>query len=483
MKKRNVSKLFCMAVCVSLLTGCGGEYAGITEGDIVSGSAVSGEAVSGDAIREKTVSGPVVKEDKDDGSREGNTDMSSHCFCTDTNLYYVNEDEDQIMQARVDGTHRKCIWGNKKELDMVELLCVDKNWLYYDVTFDYYKKEITYRAPVGKDEKGYDTVRFSESEELVKTGLLTPIYADGDYYFYIHQDTEKFIKYDLKRMKKVSEVMEDGLGGEIFRASDYYFYLYDGELYVQKTDSSQWEKVSDVIVDDHVVAPVVSSGEELLYARYVTNKNDELRFDIRRHDGKQERQFVTWEQLSQAAERVAGAKKMDIFMPDAIFWQEGRLYIQLQTGWMDGDIYHMEYMMFSRGVDDSGLCYEKELTEYMKSHVREQNGKWTDEEENETVYVEHMTVNDAQCIAIVDGKAYLSLYDYGRDKGRLGRYDLKSGKFEWISKEDSAFYLLGFDQNMDYFRPVFGRYNNEFRDEWYWPPSKDKAYEGYFVEG
>lgn len=113
MKRKSLS-LVCIIFCICFLSGCGGQYAGVAEEDAVSSSAVSGETVSGDAIREKV-----------------EQDMSCHRFCTDTNLYYVSEDEEMLMQARLDGTHSKCITECEEESGM-QLVYVDENWLYYD---------------------------------------------------------------------------------------------------------------------------------------------------------------------------------------------------------------------------------------------------------------------------------------------------------------------------------------------------------------
>ncbi len=492
MKKRNVSVAACLMLCAGLLSGCGGEYAGLTERDAVSGSAVSASAVSG-----KAVSGQAVKDGKATWDETGK-DMSRHRFCTDTNLYYanINKNELRIMQIRLDGTHLKCIrkW---QEAEGIALLYVDTDWLYYDVGFD--DCEITYRAPVGKDERGYDVVRFSEEEELVREEFKNPLYADADYYFYIDFDgfdPDKLIKYDLKKKEKIWQQKVNATSVEIFRVKDQYFYAYDKGLYVQKTDSGQWEKISDVMEDenDNEVLPA-ANGREIFYPWYTVGEKSRLRFEIRSYDGEQEREFVKWEQLSRAVEEVAGTEKLDVCMPDQLFCQGDRFYIQLQAGWMEGDTCHMEYMMFSRGEDGSAFRYEKDLTECMKSHVRRRSGKWADDyEKDEIVYVEHMAVNDARCIAMVDGKAYLSLYDYEKDTGRLGCYDLANRTFEWVSREDKAFYRLGYDTELFMFEDVFDSILspdgiselpdewNGYANAWRWPPSKDKEHEGYFVE-
>ncbi len=482
----------CLAVL--LFAGCGGEYAGLTEGDAVSGSAVSGEAVSGDAIREKPVSGPAVENEKDGMSgKKVKQDMSSHRFCTDTNLYYISYDEEKLMQARTDGTHRKCIkeWPAKTdEENSVEVVYADENWLYYDVVFDY-EEEITYRAPIEKDAQGYDVVKFQEEEELVKTGLMIPLYADSEYYFYEDLDTDQVVKYDLKRKTKDSEADATSYSGSIFRIKDHYVMVTEfGEIYVQNIDSAKWKRVSRSTDGDESEELFVDNTVAVFYPQYITEKKKDRGFQIKRYDGKQEKDFVTWEQLDHAVKEAAGVEKLDVCMPNRLFWQDGRLYIQLQTGWMKDGTYHMGYMIFSQGENEygSGFRYEKGLTEHMKSHVKERAGKWSGydfEDKKETVFVEHMVVSDAQCIAMVEGKAYLSLFDHEKDKGRLGCYDLNTGKFEWIGKKDAAFYKLGYDCGFLYesFRTVFDDHDdNEFMDDWWWPPSKAEGDDGEFVE-
>lgn len=238
-KRRVPLLLLCAALCVDCITGCGGEYAGVAERDAVSGSAVSGEAVSGDAIKENVVSGSAVE-------KEAGQDMSRHRFCTDTNLYYVTEDDSKIMQASIDGTHRECIseWEENKH---VQIVYVDHDWLYYHVSFTETDKELTYRAPIVKDTNGQDIVHFFEAKKLVIEESMTPLYADSDYYFYLcegqHEEANKVIKYDLKKRKKVSE--ENGgyrVFVDVFRVNDHYIMVKGKELYTQEKDSAKWKK-------------------------------------------------------------------------------------------------------------------------------------------------------------------------------------------------------------------------------------------------
>lgn len=479
--KKICSGLLCIALSAGFLTSCGGELTGIS-GD----GAVSGEEVSGSVTknREKT-------------RNEAKTDMSRHRFCTDTNLYYVGGDTDRIMQARLDGTHRKCIRKCKEGKNAeADILYVGTEWLYYSVRNDY-GEETIYRSPVEKDKKGYDVVRFRD-EEVIYEGANykevldeyeenIPIYMDADYCFYTDECRSGFAKYDRRANKKISQ-RQHGLNGEgeIIRIKDYYLYRHRQELYRQKVSSTRWEVVSEHIIkgmDGKIF--FVNNGREVFYPRYV-DKVNKIPFQIWSCDGKRKRKFVTRKQLSSAVESVTGTHKHDVCMPSGLFWQQGRLYIQLQTGWMVNGIYHMEHMVFSRGEggDDPKLRYEKRLTECMKSHVEAQRGKWTDDIlKAETVFVKHMVINTAQCIGMADGKAYFSLYDYKKDRGRMACYDLDRGKLKWISRKNAAFYKLGYDIRLDKFGAVFQDITyNDFVNSWTWYPSEDDECYGSFVK-
>lgn len=486
-------KLFGMILCAAVLTGCGGEYAGVAEGDIVGAPTVSGEAVSGDAVRENAVSGPAVK---DKGSRTEKTDMSSHRFCTDTNVYY-EASENKIMQARVDGTHRKCIrqWSDNtgEEGNYVYVAYVDENWLYYEVThYSDYSDEthevFIYRAPITKDEAGQDVVCFQKAEELVKAEFLGSAYVDSDYYFYTDLRTSGVTQYDLKRKKVVSEC-KDVLGGDIFRIKDHYLCECNGEIYVKKADQAQWEKLSAFLNPQWNNYFAVQNDQAVFIAAYISDKVRDWRVNIKRCDEKAVTDFVTWEEMVRTVTEAAGVKELDVCGVEDYFWQGDRLYIQMQAGWIKEGHYHMEYMMISQGENEgsssSGLRYEKELTECMKSHVKERKGKWFEDESYDEGI--HMTVNDAQCIGMFDGKAYLGLYDYVKDQGRLGCYDLKTGKFEWIAKNSAAFfkYKLASSEESDEITDACefaDGEENPHTDIWSFPPSKVKEDVGEFRE-
>lgn len=94
----------------------------------------------------------------------------------------------------------------------------------------------------------------------------------------------------------------------------------------------------------------------------------------------------------------------------------------------------------------------------MQSKVRPQTGRWRlwDDSEDKLgkIFKEKAEWNDAQCVAMLNGCAYLCLYDYENDKGRMGCYELQSGAFRWVDKVEVEFGELGcegiyYDQDLE----------------------------------
>lgn len=499
--KKNRRTVFCIIVCVAMLTACGGEYASLTEGDVVSGSAVSGSTVSGGAVSEGAVNDKVAEPDAVSGSaveneKEARRDMSSYRFCTDTNMYYV--DDGQIIQARLDGTHQ--VVCKEKDYTLVSLCYVAVDYLYYEFSVKSSDWSVIYRVPIRKGADGYDVVNMSEKEEILTGTTIQVVYADANYLFYQTEEDE-VIKYDLQKLtgeKTSSNISQEGWVW-IIRVTDGYLAVSGGEdVFIQKKNSLQWKKISggfDGIADWE--EKMAQNKKAVFYPQYLHEHEEDLRICIIRCDGRGMTDFVTWEQLSQTAIKAKKMSKLDICQITKMFWQKGRLYIQLHVGWMENEIYHMEYMILSQKENEdgtgAGLRYEKKLTESMQSQAETRVGKWADVEMEEEdledgAMVEHMTYNDVQCIAMINGQVYISCYDYEEGRGRLACGKLNDSKFQWVNKEDPLFYELGYDGILQEFRVVFNeRYAEEEEDEnkytgFVWDPSVDKCGAGWFWE-
>ncbi|MCM1244315.1 MAG: hypothetical protein NC293_01570 [Roseburia sp.] len=475
--KKNRRTVFCIVLCAAMLTGCGGEYVSLTEGDAVSGSAVSGSTVSGDAVSEGAVNDKVAEPDAVSGSavkneKEARRDMSSHRFCTDTNMYFT--ENDSIIQARLDGTHQTYII-KEDDVKGVAIRYVGKDVLIYAVYSKDIEKEYAalYQVPVRKNVDGYDKVCISKKKEI-PSYLPYFEYADSDYLFY-SDDGMYLVKYDYHKKKIISETeLDQDFCYEVFRIKDQYVVVANsGGVFAQPVDGKYWTKVSKLMplseyeetngLLSHVYSMddfVVQDDQAVFYPQYVTEcesyhdarHNEEYTYPrsdysyhIIRCDGEKETDFVTWEQLRKAVFEAEEIEELDMCRPDHMFWQEGRLFIQVQVHWEKDGIYHREYVILSQSTEkeDSDLHYEKDMTECMRSHVKDRVGKWSDvSEKPEEIVKEHVVINSAKCIAMVNQKAYLSLYDYKNDKGRLGCFDVNTGKFQWVEKEDALSYEL-----------------------------------------
>ena len=89
---------------------------------------------------------------------------------------------------------------------------------------------------------------------------------------------------------------------------------------------------------------------------------------------------------------------------------------------------------------------------------------------------------------MINGRVYLSCYDYEKEEGRLACYDLDTAKFQWVGREEALFYELGYDGNIRDFEVV---YNTRYQDEeedinkytgFSWDPSVDECGAGGFYE-
>lgn len=467
------------AVCVSI-TGCGGEYAGVNQ-------AVSEQAVSGSAVREESDAKENIKTEKKE---------IKYRYATDTNFYYTDYGNGirYIIQKRRDGTHEKEIVIETDGTLWLEY--VDEGMLYYQIETEDMDAAILYCIPIEKDAQGYDIVKKSEQKELLKEKSIECTCWDSHYVLYQTDDEEgerKIVKYDLQKGKecsrqKIAGMEEYGVEG-LFRLSDCYV-AFSGleDAYVQEIDGEKWKKCEGHSGDCLSFGAVQT--ENYLFYMVRGELSLEYRY-ISKCDGKKTESFVTKKQIRQAvmdAKGIEAADKLDDFGMRDIYASGDRLYIQVGLNWEDGSVFRMEYLIFSIGEEERQIRYEKELTECMQSQVKSRTGVWRDEK---TIFKDAVIVNDAQCAYIMNGTAYLSLYDYENDKGRMGCYELQTGQFRWVSDKEvscgelryAGLYDNEVGGDIDEICSVFekGMENNYYIGTWGYP-SEDKEVVGDFHE-
>lgn len=450
------------------LTGCGGEYADTGANRGVSGNAVSGEVVSGSAVSEENATETKFSAEK-------------HQYCTDTNLYLATEKG--IAQYRLDGTHKKMLTEIEEEDDLEEWVkYVDSNFLYYTE-----EKTILYRVPIEKDASGYDVVEMSKREKVLQDDLWG-IYVDSDYCIYTTVEGG-LVKVDLRKKKKVSEVndfLPDNLI-YIFRTQDSYILMedYTDFIYTQAVDDTEWKRFRCPSGKLHVQMHQ-EDADDVYYSLPGSDDDKYNRFygrQVKRINARQRKttSFVTEKELGQ---EVKEAVKLDdekdalsYFYIVNLFIQQKRVYLMVEAGRENNNVFYMENLIFSKGRGDSELRFEQKLTECMHAQNTKRTGEWrlTDGRSFKGTVV----YDDASCLQMVDGKAYLYCYDYEKKKSRVGCYELASGRFWWIKEGDADHTALLYDYHDQNFEDVF--------DHWHkgrltGRPPADELFVGEFCE-
>lgn len=433
---RMTGMLLSMVLAAGVCAGCGGEYADTSRSGTISGGAVSGCGVSGQAVSPEN--GGTGREERQNAN-----------FCTDTNLYVEMEDEDgedvdgitYVAQMRLDGSGKK-----KIEIpDFHELISVEETGLYY-IRSPWNETEeseidILCRVPIEKGGDGFDVIRTDQAEELSDqaVGAIDSVCVDPQYIVY--SKGEAVVKYDRRSKQIVSEIDMNSPALNVRKCGNY-FVLWDGwhendSLYYQERDEKSWKKIGEGmgIYEEGAVF-----GQDVFF--YETDDDGDIYLcDLRKAES---RAFISEEQLERACTGQAGLRKLEFCGVQDMWYEAGRLYVQCEAAWMQGKEYHMAFFLFSRSPEETGIRYEKEITECMSSMGRIRKGKFITGPDyhwrSERTAVEHAVINDAQCYRIINGKAFFSIYDHEKKKGQAGCYDLDTGEFRWLTKKDREYY-------------------------------------------
>lgn len=129
-------------------------------------------------------------------------------------------------------------------------------------------------------------------------------------------------------------------------------------------------------------------------------------------------------------------KDIDLLGVTDLFYENERLYVQMQMNWWEGENYRWEYVLFSKELDaDAALRYEKELTECLRKHSGSERRTWKEDGKKFP-----LSVDSSQCEQMIEGKAFLSL---GNEPGKakLGCFELATGEFKIVGKNELEYYM------------------------------------------
>lgn len=421
--KKQIAIILCASLLLNMLSGCGGEYTGVSGRDgSVSGGAVSGGAVSGGAVSPQAVSGGAITEKKLT-SLSGQKDRTNW-FCSDTNFYYMTSyGEDGFVEHNlVDGTerkiHRKNLW---------QLCYVDNDWVYYVVQAGREKDKL-YRAPI-KDNR----VNIKKEECLFKekNEIFTDIYCDGRYLLYITGDG-MYRKYDLKENRDIGSLYKDEKYGDcnVLAVVDGYVYLRFAEkgLYRQKLDSEDLIRITKETVWGTAIAVM---GEDVYYSEQYAMPFGIMKYHSengRKEEVVSKAQIQALLRENQLLDKEAYANITE-YDPAGMFVCGERIYVQLKLTWEGaGSICCKNIVFYLEPNKDGELHYAKELTECLVDEKpMEEYGK--------TFY------SRGRCVEITEETCYMEIYNPETDKNTLAGYDFSSGEFRYMTDKEMAWYL------------------------------------------
>lgn len=431
--KRKISTLLCAGVIISLLTGCGGEYAGVTEKE-----SASGAAVSGTAINEETVSGSAVKgTERKEKNRE-------NWYCSETNFYYAKTDYfcarseiPFIMEwNKEDGTKQKI-----ECKDLSNLCYVDDKWVYYTVygkSFEGndFPSDDLYRAPI---EQNHLNIKKAEKLFTERVGITTDeIYCDGRYVAYISEEM-KYKKYDLKEKCFIGDLDKGDkyYGSDILGVAGGNIYIRLGEeggLYVQKLDS---EKVTKITGENVWGSAFAITESDIYYSEEYAMPFSIMRYHLK--DGSKQ-EAVKEEQVETLLAQLDLAQTGDSYLryePDWMFVSGDRLYIQFEVEWEKTDemTCQKEVITWQNLGEDGELHYARELTECLEK----QNA--AEVIDQDSGLLGRQCLSRGYCIDMTDEKCYMYLYNPEEDKNVLACYNFNKGEFSYVDEEDMDWYL------------------------------------------
>lgn len=462
-QKCMLSLLLCVGLCATLITGCGGEYAGLTEGDAVSGSAVSGDAVRTDAVS----GGAADVSDKKAASNEQTEDWNQYTFSNDSHVYYADlyiDDVDCgkiIEYDRKDRSERKIF---KKDLD--QLLYVDNDWVYYTTTVvtendkeDTFQSNL-WRAPVEagmlRDEK--EELLFTEEEGFHSCRLL----GDGRYLLYTTISDDMYKKYDLKEKRFVGNFdSEDYEYPQVFGATGEQIVLdLGGNLFCQDIAGESVDMISEYATSYEPL--VAMSDSDVFYVEDGYSSDEIWRYHLA--DGSREK-LGAKRQIKELLRGegfldASGGKKHTYYV-DHLVAAGDRLYMQIDIRWeKNGVTYRNKVICSVKPGSGESLRYEKELTKCLKNP--KENQKVFTKQYYRANSEEVLFFSRGSVIAASGQQIYFCLYEPKKDKNTLACYDLASGSLKFLTKKDEesirllAEGILPFENwdGPEYFRPT-----------------------------
>ncbi len=436
--KENVWYKFCVGMVILLTTtciaACGGEYETAFHGGAqgVSGTAVNatGQVVSGAAVKSP--------ETKKNGEK---------WFCSDTHVYFVDSSDDNqtlVERSLEDGSER---WT---EISGLMGVCyADNNWVYFltEDTSDEIETSYLWRAPVEKSQVAVSKKELLLTEEEINFG--NRIYCDGHYVLYTTFKDVKYKKYDLKQKKFIGDFYKSEKydGSEVLAVAGNTAFIILGEegLVGQRLDSEEIIRIPGNPAVNYERNLAVTDTDMFF------TENGGLGIWQYQIDEGTKRKIATSSQMKKVLTQegildLSRGTDHSCY-EDRMFVYDNRLYIQIDVSWKQREVTYRRKGILSLDIQGGGdLRCEKKLTGILA--MPEKNTKVAEKQYARAWLEETCFLSRGTCLGFSEGKCFMNLYDPEKDKNTAACYDMASGSFRYITKQDPEWYLWYCDDHM-----------------------------------
>ncbi len=476
---------------IGVLSGCGGEYAGLSENEGVSGGAVSASSVSGQAV-------------------SGSGGYSRYTYCSDWNLYYItnnySEDAKLIERNLENGLERKI------QIDGIHEVCyADNEWVYYTKRTDWKEEDETryivggvWRSPVNKN-----SLRMDETAEEVvletknSLGLVMSVghtgidhrgvQCDGRYIVYEGGEwtgtketgSPEIIPrvYDIQNRKYVWKELFcegsfcSGIEDIVLWGDSVFLYDYDEDALVrirlETGDKMVVVPFEDykLNLDDETNSSIsTASKENIFWVSY--DRNVQTIWQYRLSDQKRFsliKEAEIHELLEQRGllECPLGEEN-HTFGCAACFSRAGRLYVQVGISGegKDGETCENVVMLSKElGRPDAALVYEEKLNECLanpekrqKVFSKEHEGIYGLLPYTEKVYFKSRGI----CVAMTEDECLMYIENEREKKNMPASYDFHTGKMHFLEKSENWLSRYLYDRNNCMFTGDPGEYMERY---------------------
>ena len=456
--RNKIFVFFFVLLSAGMFSGCGGEYAGLSENAGVSGGAVSASAVSGQAVSGQPVSAQAVS-----GQEE-----KKHLYSNDTNVYYLEYDGDDdeittLVERNLDtGKEKRMRIGNKDDI-IAELLFVDNEWIYYYVLEE---EDVFYRSPVKKSGDSLHVDLEEEERLFAETHGVDGMsksdhgpFCNGKWIAYATAEG-KFCRYDINKRTALSPVGEfaamenqEGLDGVLvglsYEEDDYHVEWMDG-------DSGKLVRMPlDEETNYGQMTQVDGIGVFLADSYMYDEKDDPVEkmdlclwhfLDSAHPEGRVEK-IVEGEKIQSLLRGRDDIGERALFETVSIFVREDTVYQQISAEWEKEDVTYRNMIILSYDLSRDGerlvsgktLKVEKELSRILEN-PKENQKKFFKVWQRARAGSNAFFYSRGLCVEMTEQYAFFVVSE--KEKWRTALYSFESGKLKFINEKDPEWGIL-----------------------------------------